>query len=212
MAKIDLRTGALSGKLGNMIYSSWNGIPYTRKLPTPNPDRKRSPAQLAQQQKFAMASRFTTSIGPVLDLAFLDKKIGQTGRNAALSHLSKNAITGTAPKLELDYPRILISNGILPGTPEASAKPIADAQVQFRWVNIGDKGYSANSDKVLLALYCPALEQSTYNTAAADRSAGSALLDASAFSGHSVHSWLGFRSEDGKLASFSIYTGTFLIS
>src|SRR4028119_2353583 len=112
MAKFNPRTGALSGKLGNMVYSSWNGIPYARKRPTINPDRKSSPAQLAQRQKVTLASRFTKIMAQVLKLVFQPSKPGQPGKNSALSHLCKYAITGTAPELELDYPRILVSNGI----------------------------------------------------------------------------------------------------
>jgi hypothetical protein len=212
MAKIDPRTGALSGKLGNMVYCNWNGITYVRSLPTQNPDREPSPAQLAQRQKFALGNRFASTLGPLLNLAFHNTKPKQTGKQAAFSYLSKNAITGVAPHFELDYPRILISSGVLPGTPEASATGNADGQVLFQWVNVGDKGYAATTDKVLLVLYCPALEQSIYNSAAADRRAERVTLDASPFSGHTVHSWLGFCTASGKRASNSIYTGTFLIS
>jgi hypothetical protein len=212
MAKIDPRTGALSGKLGDMIYSSWRGQPYVRKKPERNPNRKRTPAQLAQQQRFALAMHFINTMGPLLNLAFSTTKDRQTGKNAAHSYICKNAITGQAPDLELDFPHILISHGLLPGTTEASATPEANGQLKFQWISMGDKGFAANSDKVLLALYCPALESSMYHTSAADRKAETLVFDASPFSGHTVHSWLGFISEDGKLASDSIYTGSFLIS
>lgn len=212
MAKFNFLTGTLSGRVGNMIYSSWRGKPYTRSLPKPNPHYQPTPAQQAQRQKFGLAVRFTNTLAPLLNQAFLNSKSGKTGKNSALSYICKHAITGIAPHLELDYPRILISHGWLPGTSEASATANADGQVQFHWISTGDKGYAANSDKALLAIYCPALQQSVYNTAAADRGEETATLEASAFSGHTVHSWLGFISEDGKLAADSVYTGTFLIS
>jgi len=212
MAKLNVLTGTLSGKVGNMIYSTWRGKPYTRSLPKPNPDYQPSPAQQAQRQKFGLAASFTHTLAPLLNKAFLNSKSGKTGKNSALSYICKHAITGVVPHLELDYPRILISHGWLPGTPEASAIPNAGGQTQFRWVSTGDKGYSSNSDKALLAIYCPALQQSVYNTAAADRREETATLDASAFSGHTVHSWLGFLSEDGRMAADSVYTGSFIIS
>lgn len=212
MAKLNPRTGTLSGKVGNMVYSSWCGIPYTRSRPTRNPNFQPSPAQKAQQLKFALAARFCGTLTPLLKQAFLSGNSRSTGQNRAISHICKHAITGVAPHVELVYPRIFISRGELPGTPEASAAPNAGGQVQFHWVSTGDKGYSSNSDKALLAIYCPDLHQSVYNTAAADRWEETATLDASAFSGHMVHSWLGFLSENGKLAADSVYTGSFLIS
>jgi hypothetical protein len=212
MAKLNLRTGTLSGKLGNMIYNSWRGIPYTRSRPKPNPNYQPTPAQQTQRQKFALAARFTSTLAPLLNLAFFTSDPSKTGKSSAISHICKHAVTGVAPLLELDYPRIRISQGLLPGTPEASATANVGGQVQFRWINTGDKGYASNSDKALLAIYCPALQQSVYNTAAADRREETATLDASAFSGHTAHSWLGFLSEDRKLAADSVYTGTFIIS
>jgi len=211
MATFNPLTGTLSGKVGNMIYCTRNGKTYARRQPRRNAGYQPSPAQQAQQQKFTLAAHFTNTLSLLLNKAFRSANPDQTGKNSALSYICKHAITGTAPHLELDYPRILISQGHLPGTPEASAVPNASGQVQFHWISTGDSGYAANSDKAVLALYCPDLQQSVYDTAAARREAQTATLDASAFSGHTVHSWLGFVSEDGKLAANSVYTGTFLI-
>lgn len=212
MAKLNVRTGTLSGKVGNLIYSSWCGIPYTRSRPTPNPDYQPTPAQQAQRLKFSLATRFCGTLTPLLKQAFLSGNSRSTGQNRAISHICKHAISGVAPHLELAYPRIFISRGELPGAPGATATPIANGQVQFRWISTGDRGYSSNSDKALLVIYCPALQQSVYNTAGADRREETATLEAFAFSGHTVHSWLGFLSEDGKLAADSVYTGSFIIS
>lgn len=207
MAKLNSLFGPFSGKVGTVVGAHWRGIPYVRSLPTPTDPAKRTPAQIAQQRKFALAVDFTKTIGPLLNTAFPQYAIQMTGKNCALSWILKQAITGTAPHFELDYPRILISRGDLPGAADVTATAAGGGAIRFTWTPIDGR----HSDRALLAVYCPELKDSVYHTGAADRIAGMATINAVKFTGKTVHTWLGFISEDGKIASSSMYTGALVV-
>lgn len=53
--------GSFSGKVGTVVGSSWMGISYMRAL-SPNVKDARSPKQLAQREKFALANAFIKPI------------------------------------------------------------------------------------------------------------------------------------------------------
>ncbi|MBK5272705.1 MAG: hypothetical protein JJE22_17030 [Bacteroidia bacterium] len=55
--------------------------------------------------------------------------------------------------------------------------------------------------------YCPARNQCIFTTIGADRSTEEAVLDVAAFTGETVHTYLGFISADGKNISNSYFTG-----
>jgi len=203
--------GPFSGKVGTMVGAHWRGIPYIRSLPRPRDPNKLTPAQLAQQRKFAMAVGFTKTIGPLLHASFPQYAIKMTGKNCALSWILKQAITGTAPEFTLDYPRILISRGDLPSAVDADVATVGAGVVRFNWTPNGGRQLARNSDKALLVVYCPELNDSVYHTAAADRSAGIAFINAANFTGKAVQTWLGFLSEDGQVAANSVYTGELVI-
>ena len=53
MARINKGLTGFSGKISNIVFSSWNGIEYIRSLPHFPANRKFSEKQLIQQDKLA---------------------------------------------------------------------------------------------------------------------------------------------------------------
>src|SRR5690606_24034661 len=88
--------GGFSGKVANVVGSSWRGISYIKALPqsVANP---RTPKQLNQRAKFLAVSQFLRPNAAMVAIGFRGFATGMTGRNAAFSYLIQNAVTGTAP-------------------------------------------------------------------------------------------------------------------
>jgi hypothetical protein len=58
-----------------------------------------------------------------------------------------------------------------------------------------------------LVAYCKNYNLTIYSIGSATRSAKAGVLDVSNFTGFTVETWIAFLSEDGLMASNSIYTG-----
>lgn len=207
MAIINGLFGSFSGKIGNYVGCRWKGGMYVRTRPKPKPHYKPSPKQQAQQRKFALATSFLQPIVPLIKVSFQPDGSQRAPKNRAVSWILKQAITGTGTEVSLDYPKILISRGDLSNALEATAVATGTGQVLFTWKNDMDYVQAQRSDKVLLVVHCPELNQSVYDTAAASRASETATIEASAFTGKSVHTWIGFVSEDCQQAANSLYTG-----
>lgn len=202
--------GGISGTVGSVVGGSWRGIPYIRsKAPrrTDNP----TPAQQAQRAKFALVGRFVYTLSSLLDFSCKAYAIRMTGTNSVVSYLMQHAITGTSPDFTLDFSKVLISRGELPGVLDPAVVAAGNGMVRFSWTDNSDSNMASANDRAILVVHCPALQQSLYTTVGAYRRAGTYTLEATAFSGQQVHTWVGFISEDGELAADSIYTGELIV-
>ncbi|WP_229707698.1 DUF6266 family protein, partial [Sphingobacterium alkalisoli] len=89
--------GAYSGKVGNVIGSSWRNVDYVRSL-SKRSNKPASADQLAQRAKFALGVSFLSPIKDLLNLGYSDALQGRsTGYNKALQHLLANGIMGDYP-------------------------------------------------------------------------------------------------------------------
>lgn len=204
--------GPVNGLVGTVVGSSWRGINYVRSKPTRSSKAAPSQAQLDQQSKFRLVTKFVQTMGALLDYTFKDYAIKKTGRNSATSFLLKNAVTGASPDFTLDYPQVLISRGDLPGASGASANAGIDRSVTFSWANNTGTGKALETDKAVVVIYCPMMDRSIYSITDATRRGGTTNIDTRAFSGQTVHTWMGFLSANGKEVANSVYTGQLVIA
>lgn len=204
--------GSFSGTVGTVVGGTWNGIPFIRSKASTAKKRTFTPAQIAQQQKFRVAARFANSLTTLLDLTFRNLATNKTGRNSAISYLIKRAVMGSSPDFQLDYTQVLISRGDLLGAEGAVASAGTGGQINFTWADNTNTGHARPSDRAIVVAHCPALNQSLYAFPEATRRSGTAILDTSAFSGRTVHTWLGFISKNGKEVADSVYTGALVMS
>ncbi|HQS06276.1 MAG: hypothetical protein B7X86_07525 [Sphingobacteriales bacterium 17-39-43] len=104
--------GHISGKVGNVVGSSWRGINYVKSLPKTSLKPK-SEKQLAQQAKFALAVRFMHPVKDLLNIGFRQQHRPATGYNLAIKHTLTQAIIGQYPNYAIDYSKVQYSNGPL---------------------------------------------------------------------------------------------------
>ena len=194
-----------SGAIGKVVGSNWRGVPYMRSKAKKRTG-KLSDAQLEQQAKFAVAGKFTQSMNDLLTLGFRDQAIKMTGKNFAQSLILKDAITGTYPDFQIDYSKVLLSQGKLPKVKKPVVTAEANGIIRFTWTNDAKRKLAKVNDQAILVAYCPEENETEYAFGAA-REAGTGTLDVSEFTGKKVHTWISFISADNKDVATSIYTG-----
>ncbi|MEO8402995.1 MAG: DUF6266 family protein [Chitinophagaceae bacterium] len=199
---------SFTGKVGTVVGTTWKGKPVLRAIQKRKKNRKSTQAQQEQRAKFAMGSVYLQQLTPLLNITFGNYAKEQTAGNTAFSHMLRNAITGVYPDYTLDWPVLLVSKGKLP----LPKNPVAAAEagkITFNWlaeINADATGIKP-TDRSVLVVICPKLQQCMYTTLGASRSVGTAAIDVANFAGNEVHTYFAFVSEDGKKVSNSVYTG-----
>ena len=198
--------GPFSGKVGNVVGASWKGIDYMRSLPRKS-DKPLTEAQLAQLSKMVLFRRFLFAINGLVVRGF--QNFDQyTPMNAALSYNMTEAVTGSSPKFEINFPNLVFNRGNLQGgyLPVVTSPEVAT--LNFNWENGIFCPYSAVDDEVVLVVYDPIRKEFCYLTEGYSRADGSAwIILPYNFSGHHVHCYLNFYSQDRKISSTNQYLG-----
>jgi hypothetical protein len=203
--------GGFQGTVGTVVGGTWKGIDYIKSLPViSNTDP--SPKQLEQRAKFKTVVDFLRPILAFVQLGFKTSGSQMTGYNSAMSYNYKNALIGNYPALSIDYSLAAVSSGSLPNVlaPDATAEPAS--VVKFDWTNNSNVGVAAGTDKVMVVVYCPSVQQAVYTMAGADRADETLELNCAQFSGKQVHTWIACITEDERNIANSIYTGQLLVS
>ena len=198
--------GGFSGKVGNIVGSSWRGIDYIRSIPTSvrNP---RTEAQVTQRTRFALVGKMLKTIIPIIRVGFASSAgTGKSAFSVAMSYNVLNAVIGLYPDFEIDFPMVKITSGSLYGTSNVSATCSAGS-LSYVWDTdlLND---AAATDKVILMAFNSVKNESSYNMNAAVRDDGSGSLDLPpSWDGDQVDTYLALISADGSLVSNSVYTG-----
>ena len=199
--------GGFSGKVGPVIGSSWKGIPYmkTKPISVANP---KTQGQLDHRGKFVTIIRFLRPMKDFIRVSFNEMAIRKTAYNAAMSYNYHHAITGHFPDFNIDYTRVLVSEGSLAGVinPQVTAKA---GQINFTWQNNADNMEVMDSDKVLLMIY-NATQQKTVSLVGGDtRDSGKqSITIPSSFVGNELHCYIAFQNIDETAASNSQFVGS----
>ena len=206
MGKFKDATGAISGLVGPVIFSSWREIPYMKHKGIRS-KKPPSEKQLQHQAKVGMISTFVYSMRELLDKTFINFAIKKTGTNAAFSYNFKNAVAGDQLPFSINYSLVLVSRGDLPNATEPVAIALGNGEVQFRWTDNSGTGQAKATDKCIGVIHCPELQSSIFSNGATIRKAGSTVLAVPRFAGKLAETWLVFLSQNGTEVANSVYTG-----
>lgn len=198
--------GGISGKVGSVVGATWKGVPYVRSLPRKTKDPKTT-NQLKQRIRFNLTMDFLRKITPLIRVGFqTGEEIRMTAFNAAMSYNMKHAIRVGDDGLELDYPNVLIANGVLGGARGCHAEAENDTLcVCWESAPLPD---TRHDDMAVVLAYNPSKQESEYDLNAGKRKNGKAELPLpEGWKGDEIETYLAFRSADGSRVSNSIYTG-----
>jgi len=199
--------GPFSGKVGTVVGANWRGKNILRSLPKKTV-RTPSEIQLLQQQKFAAVSAFLTPIAPVLSRYFGLGSTALTRRNQAMSYHLLQAVTYAAPDFVMEYTKVLIAKGDLPGIQNPVVTASGSNSLHYTWQDNSGQGQAESGDLLVVVVYEPLSGQFMYLLNAAIRGDETAyvILPAS-FAGLEVQSWITFASADESRYATSVYMG-----
>lgn len=199
--------GPFSGKAGSVIGSSWRDIYYIKGLQK-KITKPRSPAQIEQQDKFALAVRFLRPVQPVLDMGFsLINTGGATGYNMAISHMLHHSIKGNSPDFEIDYSTVVFCTRGRLSVPETLTMELDGMNLKMNWSTESNK-YSSVGDKVEILIYRPGGKDYQVVNDGLIRRDGETLIVLDPNSeGDTVHVYMHLWNSDRKIWSNSVYAG-----
>lgn len=196
--------GGISGKIGNVVGSSWKGIAVVKSKPlsVANP---RSSGQIAQRNKMSFIVAFATqiladTIKPLWD-RFAQKQSGYNAFvQANISNVDNNEL--------VDPSLFQISKGKMEATDINSVVVSAASGEALAYFNTDAVGsYALESDLAYLVAYNSATGEVATNPVKTLRSFGEAVatFKQDITVGQPVYCWLAFRRADGTIVSSSSY-------
>ena len=195
--------GGFSGKVGTVIGGSWKGINYMRGIAA-SISNPRTQAQLNQRAKFGATIKFLQPITTFLRVGFKNQAIQMSAFNAAMSYNIHNAITGTYPAYEIDYPNAAVSQGFLPEALNPSAVSAVAGKIAFTWENNSLDTNAMPDDKALFVVYNPVKQQAITIVDGNTRISGTQTITLPAsFSGDEVQCYISFANANQSVLSNS---------
>ena len=204
--------GGFSGIVGTVIGASWKGIDYMRSRAT-SISNPRTPAQVEQRAKFTAVGMFLKPLTSFLRIGFKSAAIKMSAYNAAMSFNLKNAITGIFPAFDIDYSKVLISQGTLPGALNPATVSATAGTVRFTWENNSWETNASTDDQAVLVVYNPAKQAAVSVIGAIARSVGSqTIILPNSFTGDQVQCYIAFQNANQSVISNSQYVSGLLVT
>jgi len=199
--------GVFSGKVGTVVGSSWKGISYMKSLPKAS---SKTPTQLQidQRLKFALVGNFLKPIKSLTNIGYGSVTGNVTPANAVASYHLNNAVVGSSPNFQIDYPVVIFSRGELPSPAVPTLAAAAGAELNFSWTDNSTANLAQDTDRAVLLVYCPTTKEFVFDNTATRSLAVATMTLPPNFVGETLHAWMAFFAADEKQVSTSVYLGT----
>jgi hypothetical protein len=197
--------GMPSGMVGQVVFSSWKGIPVIRSKPI-RKKTGRSVLQIQQSARFVLLVRFLRPLNDLLNQTFVNSAPGMTCFNRAISE-NKLTITGNYPDIGIDYTQIVLTEGRLPlGEPPVISSPEA-GKLLLSWKTGDGISRHLTNGSAFIAAYCEEFRRWIFSTNDIGEESTGCALDVSPFSGKPVQTYAGFITKGNKRNAESRYMG-----
>jgi len=203
--------GDFSGKIGNVVGSTWRGKAVMRSLPIKS-TKAPSLSQQVQRDKFKAVMTFLNPLKELLNTTFGNNSQVKTPFNNATSYHLKEAVMDVNDTWQMLYPKVLISEGALQGIQQAVLTPMPNHSLLLQWADNSLQAYAYADDQLLLVVYAPALQRYAVFTDEATRQDGTATLSLpEEFTGQAIETWASFMTATGNKAALSVYLGSYVV-
>ncbi|WP_430817852.1 DUF6266 family protein [Carboxylicivirga sp. RSCT41] len=197
--------GGFTGKVGNVIGSTWRGINYMRSL-SDRSNKKASEKQLLQRAKFAFAMDFLHPLYPVVTIGYRNQNDRKLPINAAMQQVITHVVEGEDPDLSINYSKLQIAKGSLE-TAKKESVSIEDDEITFDWQAITQDEERYDNNYAIMLGIGEGLYPS-YSVREFRRSNnGGVLAVPDGPSGTKIHCYLAFYHEDNSGVNNSKYLG-----
>jgi hypothetical protein len=212
MGKLNLGIlGGFSGTVGTVVGSTNKKGDDIIRAKSKKRRTSQTPRQVSQQTKFGLVTGFMQGINPLLKTSFKQMAGAENmlSHNYACRHALKNAVVGTDAEPELDYSKIIISDGSLSRISGATAIK-EDDNIKFSWSDTVGSSNGTAGDNVTLLVYNVTNGEISYSMGEILRSEKTATLPIPySETGDQLLFYLFFQSaNDPTLVSTSQYLGT----
>lgn len=200
--------GPFIGKVGEVIGSSRNGVPYMKGL---YKKRKKEVSQeeIFNRRKFATAQLWLKPLLPFVRIGFNGYSGKAGGFISAKSHLMRNVLKTEGNEIIIDPAHVKVSWGDLPIAEDAAFSRTGPKELTFSWktVPMQDKH---GRDQVMILAYCVEEAKSVYLFPGQFRFVGRDILSIyeEMPPGSLLHIYIAFIASDRSRQSTSLYLGT----
>jgi len=197
--------GPFSGTIGNVVGSSWKGIPVIKAKPV-RKNFEVSALQQEQKAKFQLIMKFLQPLNELLNQTFKKSAVGMSGLNKALSE-NRNAVSRDYPAMAIDFSKVVLSKGKLPlGEPPTLISSEA-GKLLLTWKTGDGINRLLTSGSAFIAAYCEEFNRWIFGQYTIADSVSSFMLEVAPFNGRNVQTYIGFISKGSQRFSESRYMG-----
>lgn len=200
--------GPFIGKVGEVVGSSRNGIPYMKGL---YKKRKKDVSQeeIFNRRKFATAQLWLKPLLPFVRVGFNGYSGKTGGFISAKSHLMRNTLKTDGNEIIIDPALVKVSYGDLPMAEGAAFSRTGPNELTFSWEPVTMQSEHGR-DQVMMLAYCIEEAKVVYLFPGQFRCVGQDILpiyqDMAA--GSVLHIYIAFIASDRNRQSTSLYLGT----
>lgn len=206
--------GPISGKVGDVVGSSWNGIDYIKSLP-----KRKKPAtenELKSRFRFALSQAWLRPLLVFVRVGFKGYTETYEGFAAAKSYLSRNAFEGEGFETIVNPALMRVSYGDLPLSEDIQFEKTNNSELLFTW-NTDKVSGAYPDDQVMLLAYNVEKEDEVnsgnvfFSLTGQFRKTGSDTLSISPDNyspNKTYHIYAAFSAFDRSSQSDSVYLGT----
>ena len=198
--------GHPNGKIGGMVYYMLKGQAVCRMI---GEQGKPSIKQKANYQAMEVTMRLVKPMKEFIRNSFELEARGtvKNPHNLAVSYNKKQALKGEYPNISVDYSKVVLSYGELPGARDFSISKTETGLI----VNWNPESYTGGydgDDILMIQLYFPLMKMGQSLLNASRRDSGQVFIPVSETCIHGpIEAYACFKSADGKQISNSIYLG-----
>ena len=198
--------GHPNGKIGGMVFYMLKGQMVCRKI---GEQGKPSIKQLANYQSMRVTMSLVKPMKAFITTSFELEARGtlKNAHNLAVSYNKKQALQGEYPNISVDYSKVVLSYGELPGARDFSISKTERGLI----LNWNPESYTNghDGDDILMIQLChPLRKKGTSFLNASRRDSGQVFIPVSINYIHEpIEAYACFKSADGKQISNSIYLG-----
>ncbi|NQX43255.1 hypothetical protein SAMN05421820_11616 [Pedobacter steynii] len=198
--------GHPNGKIGGMVYYMLKGQAVCRMI---GEQGKPSIKQLANYQAMQVTMSLVKPMKEFIRNSFELEARGtvKNAHNLAVSYNKKQALQGEYPNISVDYSKVVLSYGTLPGARDFSMSK-TETELTLNWNPESYTGGHDGDDILMILLYYPSRKYGRSFLNASRRDSGEVILPLSEVYIHEpIEAYACFKSADGKQISNSIYLG-----
>ena len=206
--------GNWTKRVGNVVGRVVNGR-NIYSIYQPNVSNPQTETQKQTRTKFSLLTKLGSVIGGFLAIGLMKNKGDGTWLSRFISINFKNGVTGTWPSYELNFPKLILSQGNV-DLPYNTAAQLQGSDVNITWTDNSGIGNAKDSDKAMFLIYNKDKNASIADDGAADRSTRqvSYSLPAS-WNGDTVYVYFAMkrvdRGEAERTVSASMFLGQFTV-